>query len=294
LKVAPDGHGLVSHAGTRLLADLAERSGLGADLSAALAPLVKAPRRHAPGEVVVDLAVMLADGGECVLDLKTLRGQPGLFGEVASQRSAWRLLDAIDEDMLAGLQAARAASRARAWAAGLAPAKLTLDFDATLVNLHSEKERAEPTYKKGFGYHPLLVYLDETGEALAGKLRPGSAGANKAADHVELLDAAVAQLPVSTKADDPEGGMDVLVRADTAGATHGFVDAIVERHLEFSIGFDITEAVRLAITDVPADAWQAPVTQDLEERTEAGVAEITGYPVRPRRLAPPVLHHQLG
>jgi hypothetical protein len=275
--VASDGHGLVSHAGTRLLADLAERSGLGADLSAALAPLVKAPRRHAPGEVLVDLAVMLADGGECVLDLKTLRGQPGLFGEVASQPTAWRLLDAIDQDMLGRLQAARAASRARAWAAGLAPAKLTLDFDATLVNLHSEKERAEPTYKKGFGYHPLLVYLDQTGEALAGKLRPGSAGANKAADHVEMLDAAVAQLPVSTKADDPEGGEDVLVRSDTAGATHGFVDAIVAKHFEFSIGFDITEAVRLAITDVPADAWQAPVTQDLEERTEAGVAEITGY-----------------
>ncbi len=277
LKVAPDGHGLVSHAGTRLLADLAERSGLGADLSAALAPLVKAPRRHAPGEVLVDLAVMLADGGECVLDLKTLRGQPGLFGEVASQPTAWRLLDAIDEELLSGLQAARAAARGRAWAAGLAPAKLTLDFDATLVNLHSEKERAEPTYKKGFGYHPLLVYLDQTGEALAGKLRPGSAGANKASDHVELLDAAVAQLPVRTKADDPEGGVEVLVRADTAGATHGFVDAIVEKHLEFSIGFDITEAVRLAITDVPADAWAVPVTQELAEREEAGVAEITAY-----------------
>jgi hypothetical protein len=186
-------------------------------------------------------------------------------------------LDAIDEDVLGRLQAARAASRTRAWAAGLAPAKLTLDFDATLVNLHSEKERAEPTYKKGFGYHPLLVYLDQTGEALAGKLRPGSAGANKASDHVGLLDAAVAQLPVSTKADDPEGGADVLVRADTAGAAHGFVDAIVAKHFEFSIGFDITEAVRLAITDVPADAWQAPVTQDLEERAEVGVAEITGY-----------------
>jgi len=277
LKVAPDGHGLVSRAGTRLLADLAERSMLGADLSAALAPLVKAPRRHAPGDVLVDLAVMLADGGECVLDLKTLRGQPGLFGEVASQPTAWRLLGAIDEELLDRLQAARAASRARAWAAGLAPAKLTLDFDATLVNLHSEKEKAEPTYKKGFGYHPLLVYLDETGEALAGKLRPGSAGANKASDHVCLLDAAVAQLPVSTKADDPTGGMDVLVRADTAGATHGFVDAIVAKHFEFSIGFDITEAVRLAITDVPANAWAAPVTQDLEEREEAGVAEVTAY-----------------
>jgi hypothetical protein len=277
LKVAPDGHGLVSHAGTRLLADLADRSGLGADLSAALAPLVKAPRLHAPGEVLVDLAVMLAAGGECVLDLKTLRGQPGLFGEVASQPTAWRLVDAIDEALLAGLQAARAASRARAWAAGLAPEKLTLDFDATLVNLHSEKERAEPTYKKGFGYHPLLVYLDQTGEALAAKLRPGSAGANTAADHVELLDAAVAQLPVTTKADDPEHGADVLVRAGTAGATHGFVDAIVAKGFEFSIGFAVTEAVRRAITDVPADAWQAPVTQDLEEREDAGVAEITAY-----------------
>lgn len=277
LKVTADGHGLVSRAGTRLLADVAERSGLGADLSAALAPLVKAPRRHAPGDVLVDLAVMAAGGGDYVSDLKTLREQPGLFGEVASQPTAWRLLDAVDETLLADLQAARRASRARAWAAGLAPEKLALDFDATLVNLHSEKERAEPTYKRGFGYHPLLVYLDQTGEALAAKLRPGSAGANTAADHVELLDAAVAQLPVSTKADDPTDGMDVLVRADTAGATHGFVDAIVAKHFEFSIGFDITEAVRLAITDVPADAWQVPMDQDLEDRDGAGVAEITPY-----------------
>jgi hypothetical protein len=275
--VTANGHGLVSRAGARLLADVAERSGLGADLSAALAPIVKAPRQHAPGDVLVDLAVTLASGGEYVSDIKTLREQPGLFGEVASQPTAWRLLDAIDEALLASLQAARRASRARAWAAGLAPQKLTLDFDATLVNLHSEKEKAEPTYKKGFGYHPLLVYLDQTGEALAGRLRPGSAGANKASDHVCLLDAAVAQLPVTTKADDPEHGADVLVRADTAGATHGFVDAIVAKHFEFSIGFDITEAVRLAITDVPADAWQAPVTQDLEEREDAGVAEITAY-----------------
>jgi len=277
VRVTADGHGLVSRAGTRLLADVAERSGLGADLSAALAAVVKAPRRHAPGEVLVDLAVTLASGGEYVSDLKTLRDKPGLFGEVASQPTAWRLLDSIDEGLLASLQAARRASRARAWAAGLAPAKLTLDFDATLVNLHSEKERAEPTYKKGFGYHPLLVYLDQTREALAAKLRPGSAGANTAADHVELLDAAVAQLPVTTKADDPDHGADVLVRADSAGATHGFVDAIVAKGFEFSIGFDITEAVRRAITDVPADAWQVPMDQDLEDRDGAGVAEITAY-----------------
>jgi hypothetical protein len=277
LKVTADGRGVVTHAGSRLVADVAERSRLGGDLSEALAPIVKGRRRHAPGDVLVDLAVMLADGGECVSDLKVLRDQPGLFGEVASQPTAWRALDAIDEDLPAALQTARAASRARVWAAGLAPEKITLDFDASLVNVHSDKAQAAPTYKKGFGYHPLMVYCDETNEALAAKLRPGSAGANTAADHTDLLNAAIAQLPVVTRADDPEGGMEVLVRAGTAGATHGFVDAIVAKHFEFSIGFDITEAVRLAILDVPDDAWVAPVTQDLDERDGAGVAEVTPW-----------------
>ena len=277
LRVTADGRGVVSHAGSRLLADLAERAGLGADLSGVFASKLKRARRHAPGDVLVDLAVTLADGGECISDLKLLRDQPGLFGEVASQPTAWRVLDSIDEATLAGLQAARAAARARVWAAGLAPEKITLDFDASLVNVHSEKEQAGPTYKRGFGYHPLLVFCDETSEALAGKLRPGGAGANTAADHIELLDAAVAQLPVVTKADDAEDGMDVLVRADTAGATHGFVDAIVDKNFEFSIGYDITEAVRLAILEVPEDAWQIPMTQQMQDREGAGVAEITSY-----------------
>jgi hypothetical protein len=280
LKVTTDGQGLVSHAGTRLLADLAESSGIAADLSKALAPIVKGPRRHAPGQVLVDLAVMVADGCEFVSDLKVLRDQPGLFGEVASQPTAWRLLNAIDEDLLAKLQAARAASRARAWAAGLAPEtkQVTFDFDATLVDVHTDaKQGAAPTYKKGFGYHPLLVYCDETGEALAGKLRPGSAGANTAADHIELLDASVAQLPVPTKKEGPENGVEVLVRADSAGATHGFVNAIVAKGFEPSIGFDVTEAVRLAILDVPEGTWAVPMTLDMEDRDGAGVAEITGY-----------------
>ncbi len=277
LKVTADGRGVVSHAGARLLADVAERSGLGGDLSGVFASKLNRTRRHAPGDVLVDLAVMLADGGECVSDVKVLRDQPGLFGEVASQPTAWRVVDAVDEATLAGLQAARAASRARVWAAGLAPAKVTLDFDATLVNVHTDKQGAAPTYKRGFGYHPLLVFCDETSEALAGKLRPGGAGANTAADHIELLDAAVAQLPVTTTADDPDAGMDVLVRADTAGATHGFVDAIVAKHFEFSIGLDITEAVRLAILSIPEDGWQTPMTQQMEDRDGAGVVEITPY-----------------
>jgi len=317
-KVTADGRGVGSHAGTRLLADMADRAGLGADLTAALAPTVHRGRRHDPGDVLVDLAVTLADGGECVSDLKVLRDQPGLFGQVASQPTAWRVLDSIDENLLAELQSARAASRARVWAAGGWPEKLTLDFDASLVNVHSEKEKAAPTYKRGFGYHPLMVYLDETSEALASKLRLGSDGANTAADHIELLDAAIAQLPVVTKADDPETEANVLVRAGTAGATHSFVDAIVTRHFEFSIGFDITEAVRLAILEVSERAWQTPMTQDMEDRDGAGwwrsprtwtsppgrpePGRSAGekspcgrpvQPVRPRRLAPPGIHNQL-
>jgi hypothetical protein len=277
VRVTADGRGVVSHAGTRLVADVADVSGLAADLTMVLAVMARRRRRHDPGDVLVDLALSLVDGGECVSDLKVLRDQPGLFGAVASQPTAWRVLDGIDEALLAKLQAARAASRRRVWAAGLAPARVTLDFDATLVNVHSDKEGAGPTYKHGFGFHPLKVYLDETREALASKLRCGSAGSNTAADHVELLDAAVTQLPVVTTADDPEGGVRVLVRADSAGATHGFVDAIVAKGFEFSIGFDVTEAVRVAVLSLPERVWQTPMTQDMDDRDGAGVAEITRY-----------------
>ena len=100
LRVRTDGAGLVCHAGSRLLAELAERSGLDAEISKALAPLVKRPRRHDPGRVLVDLAVTLGDGGECIADLATLRQQPDLFGQVASTPTAWRVLDSIEEPML--------------------------------------------------------------------------------------------------------------------------------------------------------------------------------------------------
>ena len=72
-----------------------------------------------------------------------------------------------------------------------------IDIDGTLLDAHSDKQDATPTYKRGFGFYPILAYLDATGEALAGLLRPGRAGSNNAADHLEPLDAALAQLPVS-------------------------------------------------------------------------------------------------
>jgi hypothetical protein len=126
-------------------------------------------RRHDSARVLVDLAITLADGGEGISDLSVLRQQPELFGEVASTPTAWRVLDSIVERMLARMTAAVARARGTVWEWGLGQQRVTLDFDATLVEVESEgKEQAAPNYKHGFGYHPLLVYLDQAGEALGG------------------------------------------------------------------------------------------------------------------------------
>jgi hypothetical protein len=220
--------------------------------------------------VLVDLAVMLADGGKAISDLATLRNQPAVFGEVASTPTAWRTLEATGPEVLAGVAGARAEARAAAWAAGVDPGFYVLDFDGTLVTAHSEKEGAAPTYKRGFGFHPLVVYLDATGEALAAKLRPGNAGSNTTADHVEVLEAALAQLPV-----DPHE-VEVVARADSGALSHGFADACHARGVRFAIGYDLTETVREAVLAVPEDRWVPAVSADgTEERDGADVAEIT-------------------
>lgn len=277
LVVSADGTGVAAHAGSRLLADVADALGLTAGLSAAMAPTRQRRSAHDPGRVLVDLAVMVADGGTSLSDLKVLRDQPELFGSVASDPTAWRVLDSIDADVLASINAASAAARQRAWAAGARPPAdfIVLDFDATLVTSHSEKEDAAPNYKHGFGFHPLLCFVDATNDAVAGVLRPGNAGSNTAADHVGVLDAALAQLPVKTKKADPEGGEWMLARADSAGATHGFVDALRERGLEFSIGFPMDESVRKAVLGLDSSAWTEAIRQDCEVREGAEVAEIT-------------------
>ncbi|MGH8990357.1 MAG: IS1380 family transposase [Acidimicrobiia bacterium] len=276
VRVTADGAGLAGHAGSRLLADLADGVGLTEALSVVMARTRRRRSKHDPGRVLVDLAVTLADGGDSLSDLRVLRDQPDLFGVVASGPTAWRVVASIDEAVLGALDGARAKARAEAWRLGVHPGWIVLDFDATLVTSHSEKDQAAPNYKHGFGFHPLLCFLDGTDEALAGRLRPGNAGSNTAADHVAVLDAALAQLPVKTKTADPEGGEWMLARADSAGCTHGFLDALRERGVEFSVGFPIDETTRQAVLAVPEDAWVAAMTQDMDEREGAEVAEITG------------------
>jgi len=168
LKITGDGDGVVNHAGARLVADLADVVGLTSALSVAMAPTMQRRRGHDRGEVLVDVSVAIADGSETISDLAVLRDQPDLFGEVASHPTVWRTLKAIDEAALERIKTARAEARRRAWEAGADPGFYVIDLDATLVGAHSEKEGAAPTWKRGFGFHPLLAYLDATGEALAG------------------------------------------------------------------------------------------------------------------------------
>ncbi|MDX6645950.1 MAG: hypothetical protein QOK40_1677, partial [Miltoncostaeaceae bacterium] len=214
VQVGTDATGLVSHAGGALLSALADRLGLTAALSGALADTRSRRSAHDPGRVLRDLAVMLIDGGDCLSDLGALRDQPDLFGRVASDTTAWRVIDALDAKHLELVRAARAMARARAWVAGAGPSEIVLDIDSTLVTAHSDKEGAAPTFKRGYGFHPILCYLQ--GEALAGMLRPGNAGANCAAENIAVLVDGLDQLPEAVR-EDP--GTQILVRADAAGCT---------------------------------------------------------------------------
>jgi hypothetical protein len=269
VEVRADGTGLSSRAGTALLALVAQRLGLTGALCAALAGTRERRSGHDPGRVFCDLAVMCADGGRCVSDLAALAGQPSLFGEVASVSTARRVVLSVGAAELAAIRGARATARARAWRAGARPERVVLDFDATPIAAHSEKELAAGHYKGGFGFHPLLVSCGR--EVLAGILRPGNAGANNADDHLEALGLALDQLPREAL-DGP-----ILARADSAGASHDFAFACRETDIRFSLGYALTEPVRRALLVLSRRAWRPAVNTDGEPREGAWVAELTGH-----------------
>jgi Transposase DDE domain group 1 len=273
-EVTTDGAGVVGHAGAALLRELADRLGLTAALG------WRGPqgrRRHPDAAVLRDLAVMLADGGDCLSDLAVLRDQPELFGPVASTATAWRVVEqtAQDADGLARLRAARSHARARAWAAGGDPdvELLVVDADATLVSSHSDaKEGAAGTYKGSFGFAPLLAYLDRgpaPGEPLAGILRPGNAAPGAAADLVELVDLALAQLPADERP--------VLVRSDSAGGSSKLAWHLRERGIGFTLGMQVDAHVREAILAQPEVAWTSAVDADGRVRPGAEVCELTAW-----------------
>ncbi|HEX8156874.1 MAG TPA: IS1380 family transposase [Solirubrobacteraceae bacterium] len=272
VEVTSDGEGLVSHAGSALLAQVADKSGLTRALSVRLAGLKQRASGHDPGRVVRDLAVMLADGGDCLADLGAVRDQDALFGAVASDSTAFRVVDKIASTpgLLDALADAHARAREHVWAQIGAPDRVTIDVDATLVTSHSDKEGAAGTYKGGYGFHPILAYCDETGEALAAILRPGNAGSNTAADHIAVIEDALAQVPPALIET-----VEIVVRADSAGATHEVLDFCREHRLRYTVGYELTDQVREAILQICEDAWIAAIATDGSERENGQIAEIT-------------------
>ena len=269
LRVTADGSGVVGHAGSALLAGTADRVGLTAALSAAMAPTRVRASAHDRGVVLRDLVVMLADGGDCLSDLGALRDQLDLFGGVASDSTAFRVIDSIDAACLERLRGAVAVARSRAWKLGARPQRTVFDVDATLTTAYSQKEHAAGNFKKGYGHHPLLCYLDGSGESMAAILRAGNAGSNTAADHTAVIDLALEQL------DEQALAGEILVRADGAGATHELTQYCRDGGMRFSFGFDLDERVRDAIAALPETAWVKAIRVDATERKHSQLAEIT-------------------
>ena len=285
--VEPGGDGVAPHVGLHALGRFADRLGLGHSLSARVPVRSERLPLHDRGKVLVHTALMLAGGGESCADIEHLRAQADLFGSVPSDSTVYRAFHEITPSVRADLAEAIAEVRGNVWARGGLSGgtdPVLLDIDASLVEVHSEhKQETGPTYKHGFGFHPLLCFADATGEALSGKLRPGNAGSNTVADHVEVLDQAIAQLPERIRAghragEDPEQvARPVVVRTDAAGTTEGFLAACRARTVGFFTAAATNARVQGAIFAVEGNEalWAPARCQGGELRPGAAVAELS-------------------
>ena len=287
VRVESGGSGVVAHVGLHALGSFADRLGLGALLSAKIPSRGERMPLHDRGKVLVQMSLMLAGGGESCADIEHLRLQGDLFGSVPSDTTVFRTFHEIGASTRKDLSASLAGVREQVWdQAGLLKGEdpVVLDIDASLVEIHSEnKEGAAPHYKGGYGFHPMLCFADATGEALSGVLRPGNAGANTVADHVTVLDDAIRQLPDVIRVGHRTGDVtelahrSVIVRADSAGATTGFLSACRERNVGFFVTARSNAQLHQAISDAEGvdGVWLEAVTKDGEIRDGAMVAELT-------------------
>jgi len=289
---------LVTSSGAVMINETIRVAGLRPALSRALSPWRARRACHDPGKVLLDVAIAVALGGDCVADVAAVRAQRDLFGVVASDPTVSRLFAALAVDAaatdtaVAALRSARAAARERAWSrrrplAGTSGTRdggqVVVDIDATVVTAHSDKEGAEPTYKMSYGFSPMCAFVDHgehgTGETLALDLRSGKASPFNSADHITVLEAALEQLPSAERGQ-------VLVRADAGGASKAFVHHLTDVGLQYSIGFPAYGPVQAAIETIPEQAWVAALDSDGAPREGAQVAELTAWmptPVKPTR-----------
>ena len=284
--VEGSGKGVVAHVGLHALGAFADRLALGDSLSARIPIAGERLPLHDRGKVLVQAMLMLTGGGEACADIERLRSQAGLFGSVPSDSTLYRTFRSITPEILTELWEAVAEVRTKVWrrsAATTGTATVVLDIDGSLHQIHSEnKQEAAANYKGGYGFHPIYCFADATGETLAVALRPGNAGANNIADHVALLDAAIAGLPAEIavghrRGDDP--GLvrrPIQVRTDSAGCTD-FVWHARNRNVGFAVVARSNASIHAAISRIAFDDdnWQPALRQDGEERPGAAVAEVT-------------------
>ena len=273
LEVTADGNGLVGHAGAILLRKLADQCGLTGALDGALALKKKKPQLSR-GMVLVSTAIAIALGATAMADTAVM-GQLGpVLGDAPSASTVRRVLDLAAGRTLARIAQARAGIRRHVWkqiedAGGfpwIAVAGKTLDrwlvidMDATLITAHSDKEGARPTWKTGYGFHPLAAWCINTRECLSMLLRPGSDGPDTFTDHKEVLADALKQVPAGFR-------RKVLVRVDGAGASHKLTGHLISlstprKSVLSTCGWTILDADEQAIAALPASAWEPGLRQD--------------------------------
>jgi hypothetical protein len=294
VRVDARGTSAVSQAGGVLLVETMRVAGLDEALSGALTPWRKPGAAHDPAKILLDLAVAVALGGDCLADAATVRAEPAVFGRVASDATISRTIAGLARDagtadrVLAAVEDARASARARVWrlAEQRAPdhditiaRPLVIDVDGVLVTAHSDKEQAAPTFKKGFGHHPLVAFVDHgqqgTGEPVGVLLRRGNAGSNTASDHISVLRQALRQLP-GINASARSIGRTTLVRIDGAGCSHAVLDYLHARKLGYSVGFTLPDITPALLDRIPESAWTDAYDAEGQVREGAMVAELTG------------------
>jgi hypothetical protein len=287
LDIEVRGDDVVAHTGTVITRMLADRTGLTGELSDALA---RPDVIHDRGRVLADLSLAIADGATSISDIGVLGDQQRILGPVASTSTTWRTLNEIDVQAIKRITAARNRTRTKVWSLiearhGSVPpiatcygdidAVIGIRIDATLVNSYSDKQQAAGNFKGGYGFHPLTAWCDNTGECLAIIARPGNAGSNTAADHIEIIDAAIAALPAKHR-------RNLLITIDGAGSSHKVIEHLTELNarsgftVEYSVGFDLDKHVRGAIAALPEQAWEPALDHTGAPRRDAQVAEVTG------------------
>ncbi len=292
-RLAGGGDRVVWGAGLFALGGFADRAGLTGALSAAVPPRGERAPVHDRGEVLVHGLLVLAGGGEACTDIEYLRSQPELFGEVASDSTLYRTITGLGPGGAAALLGAAAAVRERLWADRARSGPLVVDIDSTLIEVHSQnKEGAAPNYKGGYGFHPMICSVAD-GEPLWIKQRPGNAAANDIADHLEVLDAAVAMLPEPDASGHREGDDDdlvqrrLMVRIDAAGCSATLAKGLRDRNIGFAVSArsnrGIQAAIRSALGD--QDRWHnvpKRPRQRKHSRTEVAdltdLVDLTGWP----------------